>query len=109
MPILKVVLANRRDLMFFYNRGVFGGKQKKERQMETQDLLRVINECEFIRDDIFEIKDQLELTKTEDKKIIQAVDKIDKAKKILVELFPNIESLEYDVKEDLEDELLDMD
>jgi hypothetical protein len=76
--------------------------------METQDLLRVINECEFIRDDICDIKDQLRLTKGEDKKIIQAADKIDKAKKILIELFPNIESLESDVKEDLEDELIDM-
>ena len=76
--------------------------------METQDLLRVINECEFIRDDICDIKDQLRLTKGEDKKIIQEADKIDKAKKILIELFPNIESLESDVKEDLEDELIDM-
>jgi len=76
--------------------------------METQDLLRVINECEFIRDDICDIKDQLRLTRTEDKKIIQAVDKIDNAKKILIELFPNIKSLESDVREDLEDELVDM-
>ena len=76
--------------------------------METQDLVRLINECDFVRDDIYDIKDQLQLTRIEDKKINQAADKIEKAKKILIELFPNIKSLEADVREDLEEELIDM-
>jgi uncharacterized protein Yka (UPF0111/DUF47 family) len=59
--------------------------------METQDFLRVINELDFILDDIDEISGKLELTKAE----------------ILVELFPSIKSLDYDVPEDLTAELID--
>jgi uncharacterized protein Yka (UPF0111/DUF47 family) len=36
--------------------------------METQDFLRVINELEFVLDDIDEISGQLDLTKTENTK-----------------------------------------
>ena len=35
--------------------------------METQDFLRVINELDFILDDIDEISGQLDLTKAENK------------------------------------------
>ena len=75
--------------------------------METQDFLRVISELDFILDDIDEIAGQLELTKGEKNKISQAVNSIEKSKKILVDLFPIIKSLEYDVREDLTAELMD--
>jgi hypothetical protein len=77
--------------------------------METDDFLRVINEFDFIRDDIDEIKTQVELTKSEDKKMWRAVDNIEKAKNILIELFPAIKSLDTDMREDLEGELMDLD
>ncbi len=77
--------------------------------MEIDDFLRVINEFDFIRDDIDEIKAQVELTKTEDKKMWRAVENIEKAKNILIELFPTIKSLDTDMREDLEGELMDLD
>ena len=73
--------------------------------MEAQDFLRVINELEFILDDIDEISGQLDLTKAENNKMFRAISSIEKSKQILVELFPNIKSLEYDVREDLTAEL----
>jgi hypothetical protein len=76
--------------------------------MEAEDFLRVINEFDFICDDIDEIKGRLALTKSEDHKILQAITKIEKAKKILTELFPNIKSLDSNVREDLEVEFADM-
>jgi hypothetical protein len=82
-----------------------GGTLKKEGAMEAQDFLRVINELEFILDDIDEISGQLDLTKTENNKMFRAISSIEKSKQILVELFPNIKSLEYDVREDLTAEL----
>jgi uncharacterized protein Yka (UPF0111/DUF47 family) len=75
--------------------------------MEAQDFLRVINELDFILDDIDEISGQLDLTKTENNKMYRAISGIDKSKKILVELFPNIKSLGYEVREDLTAELID--
>ena len=77
--------------------------------METEDFLRVINVVDFIRDDIDEIKGCIELTKNETHKMSQAVENIKKAKKILVELFPSIKSLDVDMREDLEGELSDLD
>ena len=47
--------------------------------METQDFLRVINELEFILDDIDEISGQLDLTKTENTKMYQAISSIEKS------------------------------
>jgi len=75
--------------------------------METQDFLRVISELDFILDDIDEIAGQLELTKSEHNKISQAISSIEKSKKILIDLFPIIKSLEYDVREDLTAEFMD--
>jgi hypothetical protein len=80
---------------------------KRRVGMETEDLLRVINEFDFIRDDIDEIKCQLVLTKSEDTKISQAIANIEKAKRILVVLFPSIKSLSLDVREDLAATLMD--
>ena len=76
--------------------------------MEAEDFYRIISEFDFICDDIDEIKDQINLTKSEDHKISQAIINIEKAKKILTELFPNIKSLHEDVREDLEAEFVDM-
>ena len=73
--------------------------------MEAQDFLRVINELEFILDDIDEISGQLDFTKAENNKMFRAISSIEKSKQILVELFPNIKSLEYEVREDLTAEL----
>jgi hypothetical protein len=84
------------------------GIQKKRRiTMETQDFLRVINELEFILDDIDEISGQLDLTKTENTKMYQAISSIEKSKEILVGLFPKIKSLDYDVREDLTAEFME--
>ena len=77
--------------------------------MEIDDFLRVINEFDFIRDDIDEIKAVVDLTKSEDRKMLQAVENIEKAKNILIALFPSIKSLDTDMREDLEGELMDLD
>ena len=77
--------------------------------METDDFLRVINEFDFIRDDIDEIKAQIDLTKSEDKKMLLAVENIEKAKNILIDLFPSIKSLDTDMREDLQGELMELD
>ena len=76
--------------------------------MQAQEFFRVISEVEFICDDIDEIKERMDLTKSEDHRISQAITSIEKAKKILTELFPNIKSLNNDVREDLEAEFADM-
>ena len=76
--------------------------------MEAEDFFRVISEFEFICDDIDEMKERLDLTLSEDQKISQAIISIEKARKILTELFPNIKSLSNDVREDLEAEFADM-
>ena len=76
--------------------------------MEAEDFLRLINEFDFIRDDIDEIKGRLSLTKSENHKMLQAITNIEKAKKILTGLFPNIKSLDNNVREDLEVEFADM-
>ena len=76
--------------------------------MQTEDFYRVISEFDFICDDIDEIKESINLTKTEDSKISQAILSIEKAKKILTDLFPNIKSLTEDMREDLEEEFADM-
>jgi len=77
--------------------------------MEIEDFLRVINEFDFICDDIDEIRGQIDLTKSENNKISQAVENIEKAKQILVALFPSLKSLDIDIREDLEAELMDLD
>ena len=76
--------------------------------MQAQEFFRVISEVEFLCDDIDEIKEQMDLTKSENHRISQAISSIEKAKKILTELFPNIKSLNNDVREDLEAEFADM-
>ena len=76
--------------------------------MQAEDFFRVISEFEFICDDIDEIKERIDLTKSEDHKISQAIGSLDKARKILTDLFPNIKSLTEDVREDLEEEFADM-
>jgi len=76
--------------------------------MEAEDFYRVISEFDFICDDIDEIKDRIILTKSENSKLSQAISSIEKARKILTELFPNIKALAEDVREDLQAEFADM-
>ena len=76
--------------------------------MEAEDFYRIISEFDFICDDIDEIQNSINLTNTEVHKISQAIVSIEKAKKILTDLFPNIKSLSNDVREDLEEEFADM-
>ena len=76
--------------------------------MQAEDFFRVISEFEFICEDIDEIKERIDLTKSEDHKISQAIGSLEKARKILTDLFPNIKSLNEDVREDLEAEFADM-
>jgi hypothetical protein len=56
--------------------------------MEAQDFLRVINELEFILDDIDEISGQLDLTKTENNKMFRAISSIEKSNKSWWNFFP---------------------
>ena len=76
--------------------------------MEAEDFYRVISEFDFICDDIYEIKGRIDLTKSENNKFSQAISSIEKARKILTELFPTIKSLGEDVREDLQAEFADM-
>lgn len=76
--------------------------------MEAEDFYRVISEFDFICDDIDEIKGRMNLTKSENDKISQAVSSLEKARKILTDLFPTIKSLTEDVREDLQAEFADM-
>ena len=76
--------------------------------MQAEDFFRVISEFEFICDDIDEIKEKIDLTTSEDHKISQAIGSLEKARKILTDLFPNIKSLTDDVREDLEEEFADL-
>ena len=76
--------------------------------MESEDFFRVITEFEFICEDIGEIKEQIDLTQSEIQKISQAITAVENAKKILTDLFPNIESLNNDVREELTAEFADM-
>ena len=76
--------------------------------MQAEDFFRVISEVDFICDDIDEIKDQINLTKSENNKISQAISSIEKARSILTDLFPNIKSLTEDVRADLESEFADI-
>ena len=47
--------------------------------MESEDFFRVITEFEFICEDIGEIKEQIDLTKSEVHKISQAINSIENA------------------------------
>ena len=76
--------------------------------MQSEDFFRVISEVEFICDDIDEIKERIDLTKSENHKISQAITSIEKARKILTELFPNIKSLNNEIREDLAAEYVDV-
>jgi len=76
--------------------------------MQAEDFYRVISEFDFICDDIDEIKDSINLTEKEDHKFSQAIVSIEKAKKILTDLFPKIKSLTADMREDLQEEFADM-
>ena len=76
--------------------------------MVAEDFYRVISEFDFLCDDIDEIKERINLTKSENIKISQAINSIEKARKILTELFPNIRSLTEDVREDLQAEFSDI-
>ena len=76
--------------------------------MEAEDFYRVISEFDFICDDIDEIKERINLTKSENNRLAQAISSIEKARKILTELFPNIKSLTEDVREDLQAEFADI-
>ena len=76
--------------------------------MHTEDLLRVINDVDFIRDDIDDIREQLQLTNPESKQFEQAVTSLDAAKSILVDLLPNIRSLSAAVREELSAELAEI-
>ena len=76
--------------------------------MQAEDFYRVISEFDFICDDIDEIKGRINLTKSENNKLSQAISSLEKARKILTELFPTIKSLTEDVREDLQAEFADI-
>ena len=76
--------------------------------MNSEDLLRVISDVDFIRDDIDDIREQLQLTNPESKQLEQAVSSLDTAKSILVDLLPNIRSLNAAIREELSAELAEI-
>ena len=76
--------------------------------MHTEDLLRVISDVDFIRDDIDDIREQLQLTHPESRQLAQAVSSLDAAKSILVDLLPKIRSLSAAVREELSAELAEI-
>ena len=76
--------------------------------MQAEDFFRDISEVEFICDDIDELKEQVDLTKSENHKISEAITNIENARKILTDLFPNIKSLNSDIREDLAAEYADI-
>lgn len=73
--------------------------------MHTEDLLRVINEVDFVRDDIDEIKDHLQLNDAESERLSLAISSLDTARTILADLFPSIGSLSDEVRDELSAEL----
>ena len=77
--------------------------------MHADELLNVINECEVLRDDIDDIRGRVQLTRAEGDKLDQAVSCVDKARSILSVLFPAIKSLDEGVREELQDELGEID
>jgi hypothetical protein len=77
--------------------------------MHADELLNVINECEVLRDDIDDIRGRVQLTRAEGNKLDQAVSCVDKARSILSVLFPAIKSLDEGVREELQDELGEID
>ena len=77
--------------------------------MHAEEFLNVINECDVLRDDIDDIRGRVQLTRTEDNKLDQAVSCVDKAKSILSVLFPAIKSLDEGVREELQAELGEID
>jgi DNA repair exonuclease SbcCD ATPase subunit len=81
----------------------------KEAAMDAEIFLRLINEIDFVLDDIAELKDQLQLTKSESSRLSRAVAKIEESKDMLRQLFPAIQSLDDSVREDLESELAGID
>jgi hypothetical protein len=81
----------------------------KEAAMDVETFLRLINEIDFVLDDIAELKVQLQLTKSESSRLSRAVAKIEESKDMLRQLFPAIKSLEESVREDLEAELAAID
>jgi hypothetical protein len=77
--------------------------------MHAEELLNVIAECEVLRDDIDDIRGRVQLTRAEGDKLDQAVSCVDKARSILSVLFPAIKSLDEGVREELQDELGEID
>ena len=73
--------------------------------MEVEEFLNVINECDVLREDIDDIGGRVSLTKAEKGKLAQATEHVDKAKSIMIDLFPTIKSLDDEVREDLSEEL----
>jgi hypothetical protein len=82
--------------------------KKRGRFMHAEDFFRVISEVEFICDDINELKERIDLTKSEYRKITQAITSIENARKILTALFPTIKSLNNEIREDLAAEYADI-
>jgi hypothetical protein len=85
--------------------GEMGIPYKRGKFMQVEEFLNVINECDVLRDDIDDIRGRVALSRVESGKLDQAVSHVDKAKAVLSGLFPEIKSLDEDVREDLKAEL----
>ncbi len=77
--------------------------------MEAETFLRLINEIDFVLDDIAELRSRLHLTKSENSRLFRAMGKIEESRDMLRQLFPAIQSLNDNVREELESELDEID
>jgi hypothetical protein len=108
MPILLAGEVAISKIEAFSKTDIFAMASGKGGRMHTEDLLRVISDVDFIRDDIDDIREQLQLTHPESKQLAQAVSSLEAAKSILVDLLPNIRSLSSAVREELSEELAEI-
>lgn len=73
--------------------------------MQVDDFIRVVDDLEFILEDLDELTAPISLSNGENNKLKSATACIESAKKTLSELFSSIKSLESDLRENLRDQL----
>ena len=69
--------------------------------MDTEDFVRIVNDLDFILEDIDDLTRPLDLTQNEKRQLTNAGTQIENARDLLMKLFPEIRSLDPDTREDL--------
>jgi uncharacterized small protein (DUF1192 family) len=75
--------------------------------MDADVFFDIINECDVLRDDIDELRGRIAMSKSEARRLDQAIAHLDKAKSVLAALFPTLKSLPEDMRDELNAELAD--